>query len=101
METKRNNLYEIVSDKGNSRGGSVCLEGITLMAPLHILENRSFQSGQECFSDILAHKFVYAFPPFALIGRVLQKVDQDQCLMLIITPAWPLQPCFPELLEMY
>ena len=40
------------------------------------------------------------FPPFALMGRVLQKVNQDQCLMLIITPAWPSQPWFPGLLKM-
>ena len=40
------------------------------------------------------------FPPFALIGRVLQKVNQDQRLILIITPAWPGQLCFPGLLKM-
>ena len=39
METKPNNLYEIVSVKGNCRGGSVCLEGITPITLLHILEN--------------------------------------------------------------
>ena len=44
-------------------------------------------------------KFVYAFPLFALIGKVLQKVNQDQCLMFIITLAWPGQPWFPELLK--
>ena len=53
METKPNNLHEIVSDKGNSRGRFVCLEGVTPITPLHILENWSFQSGQGCFSDIL------------------------------------------------
>ena len=29
----------------------------------------------------------YAFPPFALIGRVLQKVQQVQASMILITPA--------------
>ena len=42
LETKSDNLYEIVSDKGNSRDGSVCLDGITPITPVHILENRSF-----------------------------------------------------------
>ena len=37
---------------------------------------------------------------FALIGRVLQKVNQDQCLMLIIPPAWSGQPWFPGLFKM-
>ena len=45
-------------------------------------------------------KFVYAFPTFAVIGKVFQKVNQDQCLILIITPAWPGQPWFPGLLKM-
>ena len=33
--------------------GSACLEGITPIIPVHILENRPFHSGQGCFSDIL------------------------------------------------
>ena len=59
-----------------------------------------FSQGRDAFQISWAHKFVYAFPPFALIGRILQKVNQDQCLMLIITPAWPGQPWFPGLLKM-
>ena len=38
--------------------------------------------------------------PIAVMGRVLQKVNLDQCLMLIITPAWPGQPWFPGFLKM-
>ena len=64
MKTKPNNLHEIVSDKGNSRDASVCLEGITPVTPLHILENRPFQSGQGCFSDILGSQVCVCFPPF-------------------------------------
>ena len=63
-ETKPNNLHEIVSDEGNSRGGSVCFEGITPITLLHILENRSFQSGQGCFSDILGSQVCECFSPF-------------------------------------
>ena len=59
-----------------------------------------FSQGRDTFQISWAHKFVYSFPPFALIGRVLQKVNQDQRLMLIITPAWPGQLCFPGLLKM-
>ena len=59
-----------------------------------------FSPGRDAFQISWAHKFVYAFPPFALIGRVLQKVNQNQCLMFIITPAWPGQPWFPGFLKM-
>ena len=59
-----------------------------------------FRQDRDAFQISWAHKFVYTFPLFAPIRRVLQKVNQDQCLMLIITPAWPGQPWFPELLKM-
>ena len=58
-----------------------------------------FSQGKDAFQISWAHNFVYAFPPFALIGRVFQKVNQDQCLMLIITPAWPGQLWFSRLLK--
>ena len=63
-----------------------------------------FSQARDAFKISWAHKFVYSFPNFALlyefIGRVLRKVNQDQCLMLIITPAWPGQTWFPRLLKM-
>ena len=60
-----------------------------------------FSQGRDAFQISWAHKFVYVFLPLALMGRVLQKVNQDQCLMLIITPAWPGQPWFLGLFKMF
>ena len=100
MKTKLNNLQEIAADKGNKRDGSVYLEGVTPITPIHVLENWPFWSGQGCFSDSLASQICVCFSLFALTGRVLQKVNLDQCLMLIITPAWLGQPCFSGLLKM-
>ena len=45
------------------------------------------------------HNF-YAFPPFALINRVLQKTEQDQSHGVIIVPVWTTQIWFPRLLRM-
>jgi hypothetical protein len=36
------------------------------------------------------YKF-YAFPPFCIIHRVLQKVKKDQATGLIVVPYWPTQ----------
>ena len=47
-----------------------------------------------------ANTFVHDLALFALIRRVLQKVDQDHCIMLIITSALPGQTCFPGFLRM-
>lgn len=42
-------------------------------------------------------EFGYAFPPFNLIGRVLCKLERDQCTVLLICPYWTSQPWFPHL----
>ena len=40
----------------------------------------------------------YAFPPFALVTRVLMKVLADECrFCLLVAPLWPGQPWFPVL----
>ena len=43
----------------------------------------------------------YAFPPFCLISRLLQKVHIEKMSeMLLIAPVWKTQPWFPTLLSM-
>jgi hypothetical protein len=42
----------------------------------------------------------YAFPPFALIGRCLQKIRQEGSTVVLIAPVWPSQSWYPWLLEM-
>ena len=45
------------------------------------------------WSDFLG----YAFPPFALLPRVLEKVASDRASLLLIAPFWPKRPWFPRL----
>lgn len=42
----------------------------------------------------------YAFPPFAVIGRVLSKVRRDRCRLVLVTPKWEAQPWYTMLLAM-
>ena len=42
----------------------------------------------------------YAFPPFALIGRCLQKIRQESSTVVLIAPVWPTQVWYPWLLKM-
>lgn len=37
----------------------------------------------------------YAFPPFCLISRVLQKIMNDEAEGIVIVPNWPSQPWYP------
>ena len=48
------------------------------------------------WSDFLG----YAFPPFALLPRVLEKVASDRASLLLIAPFWPKRPWFPRLLSL-
>lgn len=42
----------------------------------------------------------YFFPPFSLIGRVLQKIQIDQATAMVVVPNWPTQPWFTTFMEM-
>ena len=43
----------------------------------------------------------YCFPPFALIGRVIQHVRECKARATIIVPDWPSQAWWPELMELF
>ena len=55
-------------------------------------------------TDALQHSwrnlYGYAFPPFCLISRVLEKVQRECTTILLITPVWQTQVWYPVLLEM-
>ncbi|KAJ8912752.1 hypothetical protein NQ315_016708 [Exocentrus adspersus] len=40
--------------------------------------------------------FFYAFPPFAIIARVLEKIIQEKAQGIVVVPLWPTQPWYPE-----
>ena len=54
----------------------------------------------DAFSLNWRKQYFYAFPPFSLINRVLQKVEQDQSQGIIIVPMWNTQVWFPRLLHL-
>ena len=44
--------------------------------------------------------FLFLFPPFCLLGRVLAKVRSQECpKAILIAPVWPGQPWYPMLLH--
>ena len=43
------------------------------------------------------YELIYVFPPFSIIGRVLQKITSDKATAVIIVPHWPTQPWFSRL----
>ena len=51
------------------------------------------------FSISWDYKLHYAFPPFSVIGRVIQKLCEEQAELILIAPLFPSQPWFPQLLN--
>ena len=45
----------------------------------------------DAFSFSWSEKFVYIFPPFSLLNRCLQTLENDKALVLLIAPMWPAQ----------
>ena len=42
----------------------------------------------------------YAFPPFSLIAKVLQRIKQEDVTMIVVVPLWKTQPWFTVFLEL-
>ncbi len=42
----------------------------------------------------------YAFPPFALVPRVLQKIREEHAVGILVVPYWECQPWFPAFKRM-
>ena len=41
----------------------------------------------------------YAFPPFSLIGRIIQKISIEASAGILIIPNWPTQPSYSHLMK--
>ena len=57
-------------------------------------------SGVNAFTISWTFLDFYAFPPFAIIGKVLQKVQFDKAEGILIVPDWPSQYWFNKFINM-
>jgi ribonuclease HI len=57
-------------------------------------------AGSDALTTSWKRRLGYAFPPFCLIGRCLEKVRKEETELVIITPAWPTQHWYPQLLQL-
>ena len=44
--------------------------------------------------------YFYAFPPFSIILRCVQKIEQEKAEGLLVVPNWPTQPWYTKLMQM-
>ena len=51
----------------------------------------------DAFSFSWTNEFIYCFPPFSLIPRVVRKIQRDGARAIVVAPHWAGQPWFPML----
>ena len=56
--------------------------------------------GHRCSEHKLGGLTAYAYPPTALLHRVIQKIRQCNCLIIVIAPGWPGMPWFWDLVQL-
>ena len=76
-------------------------QGKCQMQKVYILSSRSRRKCRRCIYNFLEKSFFYAFPPFSMILKCLQKIRDENAIGIMIVPDWPSQPrysLFRELL---
>lgn len=56
--------------------------------------------GVDSFTFSWSEYFFYAFPPFAVILRVLNKIITDRAIGIVVVPYWPSQAWYPTFQKM-
>ena len=59
-----------------------------------------FSEGVDAFNAFWGNWFAYIFPPFSLVGKILQKIEEDKATVVMIVPMWTTQSWFSKLLRM-
>ena len=59
-----------------------------------------FATATDAFTMSWQEEVGYAFPPFSVIGRCLQKIRQEESTVVLVTPVWDIQPWYPVLLDL-
>jgi hypothetical protein len=51
-------------------------------------------------TEFWGDKYLYAFPPFNMVGRVLKKIEQEHCTGIVIVPKWTTQSWWPKFTQL-
>lgn len=54
----------------------------------------------DAFTFTWSDDMYFIFPPFSLLGRILQKVEEDKAEVVLVAPIWPTQSWWPSLLQL-
>jgi len=95
-----NVLNTRVGLNGSSIDRSVRLSMEPPVAAFYEMEAQPESVAVDAFTQSWKDLKGYAFPPFNLIQRCLIKIGRDRAEVLMVTPVWPSQLCWPVILEL-
>lgn len=84
---------------GSIGGGFVCNE-IDLTSEVFSWLPHTGAEAIDAFQQNWSEMKGYAFPPIAMIQRVLLKVKRERCQLVLVTPFWVSQAWFPAVFEL-
>ena len=100
VETRPKGVSRASSINGEPSSRFACISTKPSITPVHRWRPDPFSQGTDAVNQDWSQDYLYAFPPFCLISRILQKARQERKPnMLLITPTWNTQPWYPSLLQ--
>ena len=102
MKTVPSSFQQIMSNIGEeTRNRPVCLRLSNQLQSYYSLNPDPDSLGTDALQQKWYLKSPYVFPPFALIHKVLKKVEGEKLpSLIIVTPTWQIQSWYSELLRL-
>jgi ribonuclease HI len=97
--TLRDDVFRLITSVFGEPDIDLCASGSNTKCNNYV----SWEPDKEaCCIDAFSFKWksevtYYAFPPFSLVGKVIQKADMDGCKMILVYPDWEAQAWYPRL----
>ena len=79
---------------------SICHSPEPQSSAVHASSPRPKYLGHRCSEQNWSGLTAYAYPLMALLHRVIQKVRQSNCLIIVIALGWPVMPWFWNLVQL-
>ena len=89
-----------LSEVVHSSCRSICHSSEPQSSTVCISSPRPKCLGHRCSEHNWSGLTAYAYPPTALLHRVIPKIRQCSCLIIVIAPGWPGMPWFWDLVQL-
>lgn len=96
-----NNYFEIIVEKFGKPTIDLFASKVNSKCSRYISWHKDPDSiAVDAFTVSWREEFFYAFPPFSIISKVLNKVRHDKARGILVVPLWKSQPWFPVFNEL-